>query len=49
VTIAVIAPLAAERVIEVPPRQRLILGQDGDGFEELGIETLPVPSGFLAL
>jgi allophanate hydrolase subunit 2 len=44
VTIAVIAPLAAERVVEIPPGQRLVLGQYGDCFEELGIEALAVAS-----
>ena len=49
VAVAVIAPLAAERVIEISPRQRLVLGQHSDGFEQLGVEAFAVPSGFFAL
>src|SRR5215475_9293752 len=48
VAVAVIAPLAAERMIEIPPRQWLVLRRDGDGFEKQGIEALGLPSGFLA-
>ena len=48
VAVAVIAPLATERVIEIAARQRLVLRQHGDGFEQGGIEALAVPSGFLA-
>jgi hypothetical protein len=48
VAVAVIAPLAAERVIEIPSRQWLALRQDGNGFEKQGIEALGPPSGFLA-
>jgi hypothetical protein len=33
VAIPVIAPFAAERMIEIPLRQWLVLRQDGDGFE----------------
>jgi hypothetical protein len=45
VAIAVIAPLAAERVIEVPARQWPVLRQHGDGFQQRGIEALAVPPG----
>ncbi len=48
VAVAVIAPLAAERMIEIPSRQWLVLRQDGDGFEKQDIEALGLPSGFLA-
>ena len=48
VAIAVIGPLAAERVIEIPPRQRLVLRQRTDGFEQIGIEAFAVSSGFFA-
>jgi hypothetical protein len=48
VAVAVIAPLAAERVIEISPRQRLVLAQRVYGLEELGIEALAVPTRFRA-
>jgi len=44
VAIAVIAPLAAERVIKIPPGQGLILCEHVHSVEKLGIEALPVPS-----
>lgn len=48
VAIAVIVPLAAERVIEIPARQGVVLRQRVDGFEQQGIEASGVRSGFLA-
>ena len=48
VTVAVIVPLAAERVIEIPPGQGLVLRQQRHGCQQIGIEALAVPSGFLA-
>jgi hypothetical protein len=49
VAVAVIVPLAAERMIEIPARQWLVVRQRVDGCEQIGIEALGVPSGFLAL
>jgi hypothetical protein len=47
--IAVIVPLAAERMIEIAAGLRLVLCQHVDGFEQQGIEAAPaVASGFLA-
>jgi hypothetical protein len=48
VAIPVIVPLAAERVIEIAARQRLVLRQHVDGCEQFGIEALAMASGFLA-
>src|SRR5438132_9315063 len=49
VAIAVIAPLAAERVIEIPPGQRLVFRQQRDGCQQIGVEALAVPSRLLPL
>src|SRR5437764_11689191 len=49
VAIAVVAPVATERVIEIPPRQRFIRRQHRHGLQQRGIEKLAVPSGFLPL
>ena len=46
--VAVIVPLAAERVIEIAVRQRLVIGQHVDGVEQQDIEALAMPPGFLA-
>ena len=43
VAIAVIAPLAAERVIEIPPRRRLNLGQHIDGLHQQRVEAFGEP------
>jgi hypothetical protein len=40
VAVAVIVPLATERVIEIPPGQRLVLRQQGHSFLQIGVETL---------
>ena len=44
VAVAVIVPFAGERVIEIPPGQRLVLRQQRDGFQEIAVEALAVPS-----
>src|SRR6266481_8125208 len=49
VAIAVIVPLAAERVIEIPSGQRLIFRQQGDGCQQIGVKALAVPSRLLPL
>src|ERR1700693_431288 len=49
VAIAVIAPLAAERVIEIPPRQRLVLFPHRHGLPARGIEVLGAPPRLLPL
>src|SRR5450830_523590 len=48
VAIAVIAPLARERVIEVASRQQHIRSQHVDGFHQNGINLFAMPYGFLA-
>jgi hypothetical protein len=49
VAVAVIVPLAAERVIEIPPGQRLVLRQHVHSFEQLGVDALAVSPRFLPL
>jgi hypothetical protein len=44
VTVAVIAPLAAEQVIEIPPGQGLVFRQQRHGLQQIGVEALAVPS-----
>jgi len=46
VTIAKIPPLAGKRVIEVAPRQHLIIRQKPYYFCQISIEALPMPTGF---
>ena len=48
VAIAVITPLARERVIEVTSRQQCIRSQHVDGFYQNDTKLFAVPSGFLA-
>jgi hypothetical protein len=48
VAVAMIVPLATERMIEIAARQWFVLRQHRDGFEQGGIEALAVPCGFLA-
>jgi hypothetical protein len=49
VAIAVIVPLAAERVIEIPPGQRLVFRQQRDGCQQIGVKALAMPSRLLPL
>jgi hypothetical protein len=49
VAVAVIVPFAAERVIEIAVRQRLVPCQHVDGFEQQGVEALAAPSRSLPL
>ena len=49
VVVAVIIPLAAERVIEIAVRQRFVLRQHVDGCEQQGVEALAVRSRSLPL
>lgn len=46
--IAVITPLARERVIEIAARQQCIRNQHIDGFHQNDIKFFAVPPGFLA-
>lgn len=46
--VAVIGPFATERMVEIPSRQRVIICQYRDGFQQRRIEVPTVPSGFLA-
>jgi hypothetical protein len=49
VAVAVIAPLARERVIEVASRQRRICSQQVDDFYQNGIKLFAAPSRFSRL
>ena len=42
--IAVVAPLPAQRVIEVASRRRLVTGEEGHGVEKFGIKVPPMSS-----
>jgi len=48
VTIAKIPPLAGKRVIEVAPREHLIIRQKPYYFCQISIEAPPMPTGFLS-
>jgi len=48
VTIAKISPLAGKRVIEVAPRQHLIVRQKPYDFSQVDIEAASMPTGFLS-
>ena len=48
VTIAKIPPLAGKRMIEVAPRQHLIIRQKPYCFCQISIEAPPMPTGFLS-
>jgi hypothetical protein len=47
-TIAVISPLARERVIEIASRQHRIRSQNRDGFHQNGTKPFSVLTAFLA-
>jgi hypothetical protein len=48
VAIAKIFPLAGKHVIEVAPRQPLVVREEPHRFGKVSVEAAPIPTGFLS-